>query len=74
MQQGVSQILQSIWEQDFLKNSYGYRPYKSVHQAVHSLTMNLQYKGYGYLVEADIKGVGCDFQVCYFARSPRRAR
>jgi RNA-directed DNA polymerase len=56
VQQSVSQILQSIWEQDFLKNSYGYRPYKSAHQAVHSLTMNLQYKGYGYLVEADIKG------------------
>ena len=56
VQQSVSQILQSIWEQDFLPNSYGYRPYKSAHQAVHSLSMNLQYKGYGYLVEADIKG------------------
>ena len=57
VQQSVSQILQSIWEQDFLPNSYGYRPYKSAHQAVHSLSMNLQYKGYGYLVEADIKGL-----------------
>ena len=56
VQQSVSQILQSIWEQDFLPNSYGYRPNKSAHQAVHSLSMNLQYKGYGYLVEADIKG------------------
>ena len=56
VQQGVSQILQSIWEQDFLPNSYGYRPNKSAHQAVHSLGMNLQFKGYGYIVEADIKG------------------
>jgi len=56
VQQGVSQILQSIWEQDFLTNSYGYRPQKSAHQAIHSLQLNLQYKGYGYLVEADIKG------------------
>jgi RNA-directed DNA polymerase len=56
VQQSVSQILQSIWEQDFLRNSYGYRPNKSAHQAVHSLTLNLQFKGYGYLVEADIKG------------------
>ncbi len=55
-QQSVSQILQSIWEQDFLRNSYGYRPSKSAHQAVHSLTVNLQFKGYGYIVEADIKG------------------
>ena len=33
VQQSVSQILQSIWEQDFLPNSYGYRPYKNAHQA-----------------------------------------
>lgn len=56
VQQGVSQILQSIWEADFLPNSYGYRPNKSAHQAVHSLSLNLQFKGYGYVVEADIKG------------------
>ena len=31
VQQSVSQILQSIWEQDFLRNSYGYRPNKSAH-------------------------------------------
>jgi RNA-directed DNA polymerase len=40
----------------FMRNSYGYRPNKSAHQAVHSLTLNLQFKGYGYIVEADIKG------------------
>ena len=56
VQQSVSQILQSIWEADFLPNSYGYRPHKSAHQAVHSLALNLQFKGYGYIVEADIKG------------------
>lgn len=56
VQQSVSQILQSIWEADFLRNSYGYRPNKSAHQAVHSLTLNLQFSGYGYIVEADIKG------------------
>lgn len=52
----MSQILQSIWEVDFLPNSHGYRPNKSAHQAVHSLSLNLQFKGYGYIVEADIKG------------------
>lgn len=56
VQQSVSQILQSIWEQDFLPNSYGYRPSKSAHGAVQSLCVNLQFKGYGYIVEADIKG------------------
>jgi len=56
VQQSVSDLLQSIWEQDFLRNSYGYRPNKSAHQAVQSLQLNLQFKGYGYIVEADIKG------------------
>jgi len=56
VQQSVSQILQSIWEQDFLPNSYGYRPSKSAHGAVQSLCVNLQFRGYGYIVEADIKG------------------
>lgn len=56
VQQAVSNILQSIWEPEFKTFSYGYRPYKSAHQAVHSLGLNLQYKGYGYIVEADIKG------------------
>ena len=56
VQQSVSELLQSIWEQDFLPNSYGYRPNKSAHKAVLSLQLNLQYKGYGYIVEADIKG------------------
>lgn len=56
VQQSVSEILQSIWEADFCRNSYGYRPGKSAHQAVQSVNLNLQYKGYGYIVEADIKG------------------
>jgi len=56
VQQSVSQILQSIWEQDFLPNSYGYRPNKSAHKAVQSLGLNLQYRPYHYIVEADIKG------------------
>ena len=56
VQQSVAQILSGIYEADFLRNSYGYRPNRSAHGAVHSLRLNLQYKGYGYIVEADIKG------------------
>jgi group II intron reverse transcriptase/maturase len=56
VQQSVVQILSGIYEADFLPNSYGYRPKRSAHGAVHSLRLNLQYKGYGYIVEADIKG------------------
>jgi len=56
VQQSVATVLQSIWEQDFVRGSYGYRPHKSAQQAVHSLQLNLQYGCYGYVVEADIKG------------------
>lgn len=56
VQQSVAQLLSGIYEADFLPNSYGYRPNRSAHGAIHSLRLNLQYKGYGYIVEADIKG------------------
>lgn len=56
VQQSVAQILGNIYEADFLPNSYGYRPDRSAHGAIHRLRLNLQYKGYGYIVEADIKG------------------
>ncbi|MDH5217408.1 MAG: group II intron reverse transcriptase/maturase [Gammaproteobacteria bacterium] len=56
VQQSVAQILSGIYEADFLPNSYGYRPKRSAHGAIHSLRVNLQFQGFGYLVEADIKG------------------
>ena len=56
VQQSVAQILGNLYEADFLPSSYGYRPPRSAHGAIHSLRLNLQYKGYGYIVEADIKG------------------
>ena len=56
VQQSVAQLLSGIFEADFLPNSYGYRPNRSAHGAIHSLRLNLQFKGYGYIVEADIKG------------------
>lgn len=46
----------SIREADFLPYSYGYRPNKSTHQALHRLALNLQFKGYGFIIEAASKG------------------
>ena len=51
-----TRILTSIYEQDFLPQSYGYRAGKSARDAVCDLGFNLQYGSYGYAVEADIKG------------------
>ncbi len=56
VQRAAAKLLNSIYEQDFIEMSYGYRPQRSAKGAIEELTFNLQYGCYGYLVEADIKG------------------
>lgn len=56
LQSSTAKILQTIYEQDFLPSSFGYRPNIGAKDAVKSLTVNLQYGKFGYIVEADIKG------------------
>jgi len=41
---------------DFLPCSYGYRPGLGAHDAIRVLTDELQWGGYNFVVEADIKG------------------
>ena len=56
LQLAVKRILEAIYEPDFLKCSYGYRPKVGAREAVHDLTVKLQFGNYHYVVEADIKG------------------
>jgi RNA-directed DNA polymerase len=56
LQLAVTRILEAIYEQDFLRCSYGYRPKKSALDAVDKLTIKLQFGRYNFVVEADIKG------------------
>ncbi len=55
LQIGVSKILESIYEQDFLGCSYGYRPGVGALAAVRDLSAALRSGRYHYLVEADIR-------------------
>jgi group II intron reverse transcriptase/maturase len=55
LQIGVSKILESIYEQDFLGCSYGYRPGVGALAAVRELSAALRSGRYHYLVEADIR-------------------
>jgi group II intron reverse transcriptase/maturase len=55
LQMAVKRILEAIYEQDFMKCSYGYRPGVGAREAVHDLTVKLQFGAYRYVVEADIK-------------------
>jgi group II intron reverse transcriptase/maturase len=56
LQLSVKRILEAIFEQDFLRSSFGYRPNLSALDAVEKLTVKLQFGKYNFVVEADIKG------------------
>ena len=56
LQLAVTRILQAIYEQDFLRCSYGYRPKVGALDAVDKLTVKLQFGQYHFVVEADIRG------------------
>lgn len=52
----VTRILRAIYEQDFLRCSYGYRPGVGAQDAVDKLTIKLQFGRYHYVADADIQG------------------
>ena len=56
VQRAVADILEAIFEQDFIEESYGYRPNKSAKMAVTELGDELVHGRYNHIVEADIKG------------------
>jgi RNA-directed DNA polymerase len=55
IQIAAASILEAIYEQDFIKDSYGYRTGKNTHQAIQAIKKELSGK-YNHVVEADIKG------------------
>ncbi len=56
VQTGLSRILQCIYEQDFIDDSYGFRPKRSCHDALRALNQTIEGRGTNYIVEADIRG------------------
>jgi len=56
VQQAVKWVLQSIYEQDFLGFSYGFRPGRSQHQALDALNVALTDKRVNWVLDADIQG------------------
>lgn len=55
IQRAAATILEVIYEQDFLKSSYGYRRGTGAQKAVKDVSKELRYT-YSYVVEADIRG------------------
>jgi len=56
LQVAVKRLLEAIYEQDFSRCSFGYRPEVGALDAVDELTIKLQFGRYNFVVEADIKG------------------
>lgn len=55
LQKATSQVLNSIYEQDFLPCSYGGRPNRSAHLAIADLHMAISAKKVSWVFEADLK-------------------
>lgn len=56
VERGITWILESIYEQDFLNCSYGFRPKRNGHQALKELNDLIMFQPVNHIVEADIKG------------------
>ena len=56
VERGITWILESIYEQDFLDCSYGFRPKRNAHQALKELNDLIMFQPINHIVEADIKG------------------
>jgi len=56
VQAALVRILESVYEQDFTADSYGFRPARSCHDALKALSQTVEDHPVNHIVEADIKG------------------
>jgi retron-type reverse transcriptase len=56
VQRAVVEVLNAIYEQDFLGFSYGFRPKRSPHQALDALTVGIETRRVHWVLDADIQG------------------
>ena len=56
VQRAVVDVMNAIYEQDFLGFSYGFRPGRSQHHALDALAVGLREKNVKWVLDADIRG------------------
>src|SRR5437870_13923689 len=56
VQRAVAMLLEAIYEQDCYDCSYGFRPGRSPHVALHMLREQCMQEGIGWIVDADVSG------------------
>jgi RNA-directed DNA polymerase len=55
VQRAVVEVLNAIYEEDFLGFSYGFRPGRSPHQALDALTVGIETRRVNWVLDADIR-------------------
>ena len=56
VQKGITRILETIYEADFLNCSYGFRPARNCHQALNAVDKTIMTRPVNHVIEADIRG------------------
>jgi len=56
VQSALVRIMQAIYEQDFIGDSYGFRPKRGCHDALRALSQTVEKERVNHIVEADIRG------------------
>ena len=55
LQRAVVEVLNAVYEQDFLGFSYGFRPGRSPHQAVDALSVGITRRKVNWVLDADVR-------------------
>lgn len=56
VQMCMTRILETIYEEEFMDNSYGFRPGRNCHQALNKIDKTIMTKPVNHVIDADIKG------------------
>ena len=67
VQRAVVEVLNAIYEEDFLGFSYGFRPGRSPHDALDALSVGISRKKVNYVLDADISDFLDPWSYCSFA-------
>ena len=57
VQRALVEVLNAIWEQDFLGFSYGFRPGRGQHDALDALAVGISQRRVNWILDADIAGL-----------------
>jgi RNA-directed DNA polymerase len=56
VQRATAEVLSAVYEQDFVRFSYGFRPGRSPHHALDALSVGIMQRRVNWVLDADIRG------------------